>query len=75
MFVELEKEANTEYESSFQLPTSEVKYCIYMIKKYGEDYKVSFDFSIVLSLIGLSIVAFYAYSFLRGYKISFKSKS
>ncbi|XP_061171604.1 uncharacterized protein LOC133181079 [Saccostrea echinata] len=36
---ELEEEANVPLEKTLRLSSEETKYCIYMMEKYGEDYK------------------------------------
>lgn len=38
--LELEMEANLPLEKTLRLSSEEAKYCIYMMEKYGEDYKV-----------------------------------
>ncbi len=40
LFADLEAEATAPRESRMQLPEQQVRYCIYMMEKYGEDYKV-----------------------------------
>lgn len=40
VFTELEEEANTPLAKTLQLSEPEVRYCVHMIEKYGEDYKV-----------------------------------
>ncbi len=42
-FVELEEEANHPQERRLKYSDPEVRYCIYMMEKYGEDYKVNID--------------------------------
>lgn len=42
--VDLEMEASIPQEKTLKLSSEEVKYCIYMLEKYGEDYKVSSKF-------------------------------
>ena len=37
----LEREANAPQPKRFRLSEPDVRYCIYMMEKYGEDYKVS----------------------------------
>ena len=40
-FVELEEEANLPQPKTLKLSDPESEYCIYMMEKYGEDYKVN----------------------------------
>jgi hypothetical protein len=40
-FLELEEIANQPQEKRLKVPEQEVKYCIYMMEKHGENYKVS----------------------------------
>ena len=40
-FIELEDEANQPNVRPRSMPDQDVKYCIYMMEKYGEDYEVS----------------------------------
>ena len=38
----LEKESKLARKQKKSMPEPDVKYCIYMMEKYGEDYKVSY---------------------------------
>lgn len=44
LFLDLEAEANAPLEKTLRLSSEEAKYCIYMMEKYGEDYKVWYVF-------------------------------
>ncbi|KAJ8317256.1 hypothetical protein KUTeg_005160 [Tegillarca granosa] len=41
LWVELEAEANVEQASTMRLSEPEVRYCIYMMEKHGDDFKVN----------------------------------